>query len=190
MLLLWVEYVPHVFIGAAALIVLAVAADFAIAKLKGVSQRLRKAAEPAAKSVEVVTQSSDNAASVRAELQAAPHDKMVATVEIQERMVRDTDRRLPLGAPTERHEAVASGADTERCEAVATALEPVPDSSTFSSVDEPRRSDSASLVALAARELMQSRSTRPVQVEDAVVTRDPSVRIVDVAVAPSTRVAS
>ncbi len=188
MLLLWIEYVPHVFIGAAALIVLAVAADFAIAKVRGLSQRLRKAAEPAAISVESVTPSSDNAPSVRAEPQAAPDDKMVATVEIQERMVRDTDRRLPLGAPTERHEIVAYGADTERCEPVAVSLEPAPDSATFAQVDE-RCSDSASLVARAARELMQSRSARQV-VEDAVVTRDPSVRIVDVAVAPSTRVAS
>jgi hypothetical protein len=189
MLLLWIEYVPHVFIGAAALIVLAVAADFAIAKVRGLSQRLRKTApETEANTVEVVTHSGDNAPSVRVELQAASDDKMVATVEIQERMVRDTDRRLPLGAPTERHEVLAYGADTERCEPVAVSLEPVPDSSTFSNVDE-RHSDSASLVARAARELMQSRSARQV-VEDAVVTRDPSVRIVDVAVAPSTRLAS
>lgn len=82
---------------------------------------------------------------------------------------------------------IAHGADTERHEPIAAALEPVAESAAFSRAGEDRRNDSASLVAMAARELMQARSTR---VEDAVVTRDPSVRIVDVAVASSGRVAS
>jgi hypothetical protein len=190
MLLLWVEYVPHVFIGAAALIVLAVAADFTIAKLKGVSQRLRKAvANEEAKSVEVVTVQGDNAPSVPAEREAAPDAKMGATVDVEELIVRDTGRCLPQGAPTERHEMVL-GADTERCEAVATTLEPEPEVSSRSWADDDKSSASASLVARAARELMQARGAR--LVEDAVVQRDPSVRVmdVDVAVAPSGRVAS
>lgn len=188
MLLLWVEYIPHVFIGAAALIVLAVAADFAIAKIKRVSQRLRKA--PGAdtpKTVESVTAAGHNAPIAQSEPAAAPNVMMAATVDEQEPMVRDTGRCLPLGAPTERCEAVRPSAETERCEPVPTTLEPAADSAGFSDVGEVRRSDSASLIARAARDLLQARSTR---VEDAVVARDPSVRIVDVAVPASGRMAS
>lgn len=187
MLLLWVEYIPHVFIGASGLIVAVVALDFAIAKLKSASQRLRKApAEETPKTVESGTIIGDNAPIAQAEAVVAPEAIMEATAE-QEQLVRDTGRCLPMGAPTERYEPIAHGADTERCETVAAALEPVAESAAFSRVGEDRRSDSASLVAMAARELMAARSTR---VEDEVVTRDPSVRIVDVAVPTSGRLAS
>ncbi|MBP9893176.1 MAG: hypothetical protein KBG84_14835 [Planctomycetes bacterium] len=187
MLLLWVEYIPHVFIGASGLIVAVVALDFTIAKIKSASQRLRKApAEEPPKPVETVTNLVDNAPIAQAEAPVAPDVTMEATVE-QEQLVRDTGRCMPMGAPTERYEPIAHGADTERHEPIAAALEPVAESAAFSRVGEDRRNDSASLVAMAARELMQARSTR---VEDAVVTRDPSVRIVDVAVASSGRVAS
>ncbi|KAA0211273.1 hypothetical protein EDM80_11255 [bacterium] len=204
MTLLFVEYVPQVLMGLGVLIFTAVALDFAWARLKRVSQRLKGVSrdmkdsgrglvgkpEPLGPVAEVgeslKLQACNDICSNGAEV---THESGPAVAIMQADVTGEVGAESPAILPL--------GADTERCEPVPEIIQSVglvgSDEQSPTMPSPEAEAVGHSLIARAMGELQQLRllkgSSRAVAaVDEAVVaSREPSVRIVDTVVPGSER---